>query len=162
VIWAWFVGGVIIIIFSWYRARSRSVGKERTLDQLTWQGALAIGLMQCLAMLPGTSRSLATILGGVLVGLGISAAVEFSFLLGVLTLLAATAYKTKDAGPVMFAQYSWPILALSTLSAWLSAVLAVKWMVGYLRKHDIRVFGYYRIGLAVIVGGLVYWGVVRE
>ena len=111
-------------------------------------------------MWPGTSRSLVTIVGGILVGLSMSAAVEFSFLLGVLTLTAATAKDALEHGREMLAAYGWLPLALGFVAAWLSAVLAVRWMVGYLNKHGLEVFGYYRIGLAIVVAALVLRGVL--
>jgi undecaprenyl-diphosphatase len=159
---AWLAGGLVILLYSWRRSARHDKAPGRTMLELTWQGALAIGFMQCLAMLPGTSRSLVTILGGLFVGLGLSAAVEFSFLLGVLTLLAATAYKSLDSGKVMLEAYSWPILLLSTFSAWLSAVVAVKWMINYLRRRDMSLFGYYRMAIGVIVLILVYFDVIRD
>ena len=154
---AWFVGGVAILATVFYRRRRRETqGEGKSLAQLTWKLAVIIGFIQCIAMCPGTSRSLVTIVGGVLVGLSLSAAVEFSFLLGVLTLCAATVYKAKDAGPLMVAEYGWWPMLVGSFAAWISAVIAVKWMVSYLQKHSMAVFGYYRIALAVIVGGAMF------
>lgn len=149
VVTALMVGGLAILWVSRIIQKRGAMGGE--LSSLTWRGALTIGLIQCLAMWPGTSRSLVTIVGGLLVGLEISAAVEFSFLLGMMTLLAATAYKAKDAGPVMLEQYGWTVMILGTIAAWIAAILAVKWMVGYLKRHSLVVFGYYRllVGAAV-------------
>jgi undecaprenyl-diphosphatase len=144
---AWGVGGVAILVVA-YGRKKREAGTGKGLSELSWQMALAIGSMQCLAMWPGTSRSLVTIVGGVLVGLGLAAALEFSFLLGVLTLCAATVYKAREAGPLMIAEYGWLPMIIGSLSAWLSAVIAVKWMVHYLKKHGMNIFGYYRILLA--------------
>lgn len=160
---AWFAGGVAILLTVWWR--KRRVGDEHqglTLDQLSWQMALGIGLIQCAAMWPGTSRSLVTIVGGVLVGLSLAAAVEFSFLLGVITLLAATVYKSKDAGPEMLDAYGWWPMILGSIAAWVSAILAVKWMVAYLKKHGMEVFGYYRIAIAIVVAVLLLTGVVAK
>ena len=133
-----------------------------TLDELVWSNAAAIGFIQCLAMWPGTSRSLVTIVGGLLVGLSLSAAVEFSFLLGVVTLLAATVYKIKDAGPTMLQSYGWSTMIVGTLAAYVSAVVAVKWMVGYLKRHGLQLFGYYRILLAAIVVAAMLLGFLTE
>lgn len=156
---AWFVGGVAILVVSW--AKSRKGGGPapgRGLECLTWRMALLIGLIQCLAMWPGVSRSLVTIVGGVLVGLSLPAAVEFAFLLGVVTLSAATAYDGLKHGREMLEAFGPLALFLGFLSAWISAVLAVKWMVAYLNKHGMQIFGYYRIALAVGVTILLLGG----
>ncbi len=148
---AWFVGGVAILAVAWRRRRLGTKLTGRPLEELTWQLSLVIGLVQCIAMWPGTSRSLVTIVGGLVVGLSLTAAVEFSFLLGVVTLLAATVYKLKDAGPEMLQAYgSWEMM-LGAIAAWASAVVAVKWMVGYLKRHGLELFGYYRVLLALTV-----------
>ena len=98
IIIAWVAGALVILALSRWIKQHRD---GRALEQLQWQHAVIIGLLQCIAMWPGTSRSLVTILGGLAVGLSMSAAVEFSFLLGLLTLTAATAYKSLKMGPGM-------------------------------------------------------------
>jgi undecaprenyl-diphosphatase len=147
VIAAWVVGGVLILALSrWVEARR--VGKE--LQQITWQAALVIGLIQCVAMWPGTSRSLVTILGGLAVGLSLAAAVEFAFLLGVVTLTAATAYTALKNGDGMVAAYGWPALLTGFIAAWVSAALAVKWMVGWLNRHGLTLFAWWRFAAALL------------
>jgi undecaprenyl-diphosphatase len=150
VIAAWIVGGVAILVLSrWINARREG----RDLSTLTAGSALVIGLFQCLAMWPGTSRSLVTILGGLLVGLSLSAAVEFAFLLGVLTLGAAAGYSAMKQGNGMIAAYGWPVLLAGFFTAWISAAIAVKWMVAYLNRHGMAVFAWWRFaaaGLAAI------------
>lgn len=126
----------------------------------TVRQALIIGLAQCLAMWPGTSRSLVTILAGVLVGLPLAAAVEFSFLLGVLTLTAATVYKGLQEGPAILALGAGPV-ALGVVAAWLSAVLAVRWMVDHLRRRGLGLFAVWRLGAAALVATLVLAGVLQ-
>ncbi|MEM6391615.1 MAG: undecaprenyl-diphosphate phosphatase [Planctomycetota bacterium] len=161
VVLAWLLGGVAILATAWWRKRrDQASGKGCGLEDMTWMMALGIGMIQCAAMWPGTSRSLVTIVGGVLVGLSLAAAVEFSFLLGVVTLCAATVYKSIDQGPIMLAEYGWGPMIVGSIAAWASAVAAVTWMVSYLKKHGMEVFGYYRIGLAVVVGGLLLGGVL--
>lgn len=155
----WFIGGVAILAVGFWKKRKSGdehVGKD--IDIMTWRMALIIGFIQCLAMMPGTSRSLVTIVGGVIVGLHIAAAVEFSFLLGVITLCAATVYKAKDAGPIMLDEYGWTPMIIGSVAAWLSAVLAVKWMVAYLKKHGMEIFGYYRIAIAITAAALILTG----
>ncbi|MEO7774553.1 MAG: undecaprenyl-diphosphate phosphatase, partial [Steroidobacteraceae bacterium] len=107
VIAAWIVGGIIILALAPWIARRR---EGRSLEQLLWQGALLIGFAQCLALWPGTSRSLVAILGGLLAGLSLSAAVEFAFLLGLITLGAATAYKSVQLGELMVETYGITVL----------------------------------------------------
>ena len=162
VVFAWFVGGVLILAVAWWR-RAHHEGPQygKSLLQLTWRAALIIGFAQCIAMWPGTSRSLVTIVGGVLVGLSLAAAVEFSFLLGVVTLGAATCYDGLKNGEVIFQRYDALAIFLGFAFAWASAVLAVKWMVAYLNKHGLQLFGYYRVAIAIIVGLLLVSGVLQ-
>jgi len=132
-----------------------SRGQARTgllLDEMTWPMALLIGFAQCIAMWPGVSRSLVTIVGGLLVGLSMSAAVEYSFLLGVVTLGAATAYDALKQGQIMLQTFDALPIAVGLLIAFISAVVSVKWMVSYLNRHGLAVFGYYRVALALAVG----------
>ena len=152
VIAAWVVGGVAILALSrWINVRRQGL----ELTALSWRGALVIGLFQCLAMWPGTSRSLVTILGGLVVGLSLSAAVEFAFLLGVLTLGAATVYTALKQGNGMIAAYGWPVLLAGFFMAWISAAIAVKWMVAYLNRHGLAVFAWWRFAAAGIAAVLL-------
>ena len=161
IVWAWLVGGLAILAVAWWRkAHDEGPRYGLLLDRLTWRMALIVGLAQCLAMWPGTSRSLVTIVGGVLVGLSLPAAVEFSFLLGVATLGAATAYKGLELGPEMIEAYGVLNLAAGFVAALLSAVVAVKWMVAYLNRHGMALFGYYRVAIAVAVAILLLIGVL--
>ncbi|MEM9884028.1 MAG: undecaprenyl-diphosphate phosphatase [Planctomycetota bacterium] len=178
IVFAWFVGGVAILATAWYRKRRvAEEGAGVDLPGMTVRMALLIGLIQCLAMWPGTSRSLVTIVGGVLVGLSLAAAVEFSFLLGVVTLCAATVYKAVlDTTPVvvdgqtvevllvrvMLDEYGWVNMLIGSVAAWASAVAAVTWMVAYLKRHGMEVFGYYRIAVAAVVAVLLLTGVMAS
>lgn len=162
---AWFVGGVAILAVAWFK-RNATPGARATglnLENITPKTAFLIGLLQCVAMWPGTSRSLMVIVGGLLVGLNMLAAVEFSFLLGMVTLSAASGYKMLKfvKQPELLQDYSVGVMFLGILAAWISAVLSVKWMVGWLQKRGVTVFGYYRIGLAVMVAGLLLAGIIR-
>lgn len=173
VIFAWIVGGIAILVVARQRRNltMKSVGID--LAEITWKMALIIGFAQCIAMWPGTSRSLMTIVGGVLVGLSLSAAVEFSFLLGVLTLGAATmkkavfpvhglpAYDGMLGGARLMIDYYGTLnLVLGVLAGMIAAIIAVKWMVNYLKSHGMEIFGYYRIGLGAVVLALALSGVI--
>ncbi len=173
VIFAWVFGGVMILATAWWAKRSGKRGEGVELLELTWKMALVIGLMQCVAMWPGTSRSLMTIVGGLLVGLSVRAAVEYSFLLGVLTLTAATAkkavWKVHDLDSaydvwlggtkLMWNHYGPLPLIIGVVAATVSAAVAVKWLVSYLQSHGLSVFGWYRIAVGCVIGGLVAAGV---
>ena len=175
IIGAWIVGGIAILATAaWKRRHPAASGGSDLLD-MTWKMALAIGFLQCVAMWPGTSRSLMTIVGGLLVGLSLRAAVEYSFLLGVLTLTAATAKKAlwKVSGEgidpsydvwfggtrLMWDTYGPLALVVGIVAATVSAALAVKWLVSYLQRHGLAMFGWYRIAIGVIIGGLTVAGV---
>jgi len=152
IVGAWFLGGVVILLVTYRRkASANSLSKGLSLESLTFRMAVIVGVAQCLAMWPGVSRSLITIVGGVLVGLSLPAAVEFSFLLGVLTLSAATAYDFLKHGEAMVQTLGWPPLIVGMLAAWGAAFFAVKWMVGYLNTHSMAIFGWYRVVLAIAV-----------
>jgi undecaprenyl-diphosphatase len=159
---AWFVGGLAILAFgAWQRSERGRVGTKTVFD-LNWRAAFAIGCIQCLGLWPGVSRSLVTILGGLAVGLGMTAALEFSFLLGVVTLSAATVYEAAKHGREMLAAYDAVPLAIGFIAAALSAAAAVSGMIRYLRWRGMDVFGYYRIVLAIVVAALLLSGRLTE
>ncbi len=156
VVAAWFVGGLLILIVHW--RNQRRTGDTRaglSLEEMTWKIALVIGIAQCIAMWPGVSRSLITIVGGMVVGMALPAAVEFSFLLGVLTLGGATAYDSLKHGQEMLQTFDILPLVVGLIFAFFSAVIAIKWMVAYLNRHDLAIFGYYRVFLALVVAVLL-------
>lgn len=149
---AWVVGGIVILLLSpWVQRRREGLD----LSQLSWRAAVLIGFVQCIAMWPGTSRSLVTILGGLAVGLSLAAAVEFAFLLGVVTLTAASAYAMLKSGDGMIAAYGWPALAMGFVAAWISAALAVKWMVAWLNRNGLAIFAWWRFAAAGIAAWLL-------
>ena len=159
VVAAWFVGGLAILAVSWHnRKNSRQAHEGLSLDDLTWRMALVIGFAQCVAMWPGVSRSLVTIVGGLVMGLSLPAAVEFSFLLGVVTLGAATAYDALKHGQIMLQTFAVLPIAIGLLFAFISAVVSVKWMVAYLNRHGLAVFGYYRIALSLVTAVWILTG----
>ncbi len=147
---AWLVGGIFILVV--LEGIRRKDGKP--LEGLSWQVALIIGLSQVLALWPGVSRSLATISAAMLAGLSVAAAVEFSFLLGLVTLGAATIYEGARRGTEIVAAFGWVSPLVGFLFAAAAAFLAVRWMVAWLRTRSLDVFGWYRIaaaGLAVLL-----------
>lgn len=153
---AWIIGGLAILFVA---RRLKAKGQRgRQLEDLTMRSALIIGLIQCIAMWPGVSRSLVTILGGALVGLSVPAAVEFSFILGLATLGGATCYELLKEGPAIYQMFGLASPAFGIVVAFVSAVAAVKWMVGYLNRHGLEIFGYYRIALGLAVAGLLLTG----
>ena len=161
IVFAWFVGGVAILVVSrWNRGRPDRPGL--LLEQLTWKHALLIGFMQCIAMWPGTSRSLVTIVGGLIVGMNLTSAVVFSFLLGVVTLTAATAYDTLQHGELMLEVFGFTNIAVGFVMATITAVISVKWFLAYLQKHGLALFGYYRIALAITVAVLMWMGLLAD
>lgn len=157
---AWFIGGIAILAIDYWMLGdpSSEAGKGKPVDQMSWVTALGIGILQTIAMCPGTSRSLITILGGLLLGLSLAAAVEFSFLLGVITLLAATVFKLVKSGDALFQQYDAGAMLIGAVAAWISAVIAVRWMLSFLKSHRLSVFGYYRLALAAVVACGLYLG----
>ncbi len=163
------LGGVFMIVLDRVKVRPmRREGTGKEIEDITWRGALAVGFLQCLAMWPGTSRSMMTIAGGVLTGLKPKAAAEFSFLLGLPTLGGACVYsllknikESADAGtPNMFEVLGIAPIVVGLVVATISAAVAVKWLVGFLNKHGLEVFGWYRILLCVVLGGLIATGFV--
>lgn len=151
---AWAAGGLLLLVIG-HRIRG---AKGLSLEALTVRAALLIGVAQCAALWPGVSRSLATILGGLAAGLSLVAAVEFSFLLGLITLGAATAYKVLDSGTAMLEAYGATEIVVGFLAAWVSAVIAVKWMVAWLSERGLAVFGWWRLAAATIVVAMLLTG----
>jgi undecaprenyl-diphosphatase len=153
---AWAAGGLAILLIG--RRRPRSSFSAKSMEDLSWRAALGIGAAQCLALWPGVSRSLVTIAGGLAAGLGPRAAVEFSFLLGLLTLGTATVHELFINGGKIVALFGWwrPLAGLLVAAA--SAWVSMRWMVAYLQRHSFAVFGWYRIGVAALVTALLHGG----
>jgi undecaprenyl-diphosphatase len=132
-----------------------------SVDEMTWRDALKVGIAQCFALIPGTSRSGATIIGGLLFGLSRRAATEFSFFLAVPTLVAAGAYDLyKNRG--MLEVQDAGMFAVGLAAAFVSAFLCIRWLLRYITRHDFTLFAWYRIvfGAVVLVTawtGLVSW-----
>jgi undecaprenyl-diphosphatase len=154
---AWIVGGAALLgLAGWLHHRSSSGdGGGIGLDQVSWQQALVIGLAQALALWPGVSRSLVTIVAGCLVGLALPAAVELSFLLGFVVLLAASGLEILRHGGDIIATYGWvnPLLGLAV--AFISAVVAIRWLLRIISGKSLAGFGWYRLGAGLLTLGLL-------
>ncbi|WP_165393296.1 undecaprenyl-diphosphate phosphatase [Rivibacter subsaxonicus] len=155
---AFVVGGLIILLverrhhaaFGEHDLGGRYHARVETVDDMTTLDALKVGLMQCLALIPGTSRSGATIIGGMVFGFSRKAAAEFSFYLGIPTLMGAGAYSVWKQRALL----SWadaPVFAIGLVFAFFSALLCIRWLIRYVSTHDFTVFAWYRI----VFGGLV-------
>lgn len=153
---SWIIGGLILIrIDRWLPAKEDHVD----IQSISFLTAFKIGLFQCIAMIPGVSRSGATIVGARVLGLSHSAAVEYSFLLGIPTILGACAKKLLDYRhdfDVLFTKEHIQFLGVGTAISFLVALLTIKWMVGFVRNHGFSLFGYYRISIGVLLS-LYLW-----
>jgi undecaprenyl-diphosphatase len=152
---AFIVGGLVIL---WVERRRRRPVVE-SVDDMTWADALKIGIAQSFALIPGTSRSGATIIGGMLFGLSRRAATEFSFFLAVPTLIAAGMYDLyKHRDLLSFADV--PVFAVGLVAAFVSAFVCVRWLIRYIATHDFSVFAWYRLVFGGIVLLSAYTGIV--
>jgi len=143
---AFIIGGFLIL---WAERREHRVHAE-TIDDMTWRDALKVGFAQAVAMIPGTSRSGATIIGGLFFGLSRRAATEFSFFLAIPTMFAATfydVYKHRD----LFSASDLDLFAVGGVVSFISAFLAVRGLLRFISRHDFSVFAYYRIAFGVLV-----------
>lgn len=127
-------------------------------SQVSYKLALGIGLFQCLALIPGTSRSGSTIIGATLLGASRYVAAEFSFFLAIPTMLGASLLKLLKAGFV-FSGFEWLVLGVGSVVAFVVSVIVIKFFMDYIKKHDFKAFGYYRIVLGIIV--LLYFGFIK-
>lgn len=140
--------GMLFIIVE-NRNKNR-VPKVETLEALTYKTALMIGLFQVLALIPGTSRSGATIIGAILIGTSRFVAAEFTFFLAIPVMVGASLLKLLKFG-LAFTASELTILLVGMFVAFIVSVLAIKFLMGYIKKHDFKAFGYYRIVLGIIV-----------
>src|SRR5689334_10699239 len=150
---AFIIGGVIILAVERRSFRPRV---EKTQD-MTWLDALKVGIAQCFALIPGTSRSGATIIGGMLFGLSRQAATEFSFFLAVPTLVAAGGYDFLK-NRALFSASDAGIFTVGSVAAFLSAFVVVRWLIRYVSTHDFKPFAWYRIAFGVMVLATAWLG----
>lgn len=149
------VGGLVIL---WAEKRAH-VARVQEVDDMSWRDALLVGCAQCLALVPGTSRSGATIIGGLFVGLSRKAATEFSFFLAIPTMFAATVYDLYR-NRELFSADDIAILATGFIAAFLAAFFTVKALVAFVTKHSFTPFAWYRIAFGLLVLGLWMGGVI--
>jgi undecaprenyl-diphosphatase len=157
---AFIVGGLIIL---WVEKRNKQrgdVARIDSVDDMTVLDAFKVGCAQAFALIPGTSRSGATIIGGLMLGLSRKAATEFSFFLAIPTLLAATVYSVyKDRALLSMADL--PLFGLGGFAAFVSAFLCVRWLLRYISSHDFTFFAWYRIAFGIVIIASAHYGWVQ-
>jgi len=156
---AFIIGGFIILWAEKRQTRPDTAPRIHDVDQMDWRDALKLGLVQCLAMIPGTSRSGATIIGGMLLGLSRKAATDFSFYLAIPTLIGAGAYSLyKERALLSMADL--PMFGVGLLFSFVSAWLCVRWLLRFISTHNFNGFAWYRIVFGVVVLATAWSGVV--
>ncbi len=161
---AFIIGGLIIL---WVEKRHKQRGKGPgyvaridSVDDMTALDALKVGCVQALALIPGTSRSGATIIGGMMLGLSRKAATEFSFFLAIPTLLGATVYSVYKER-AMLSMADLPLFGIGGFAAFVSAFLCVRWLLRYISTHDFTIFAWYRIAFGLVIIATAYYGWVQ-
>lgn len=153
-----FIGGAFVIIWAERREHNITI---LDVDDLSWRDALKLGLAQAFALIPGTSRSGATIIGGLLFGLSRKAATEFSFFLAIPTLIIASFYKLYKHRDVLELATDAPYFSVGLIAAFFSALLATKALLRYISHNDFIIFAWYRIGFGLLVLVTYYSGWVQ-
>ena len=153
-----FLAGGIFLIFMDHIIKEK---KDQTDDEISYKTAFKIGMFQVIAMIPGVSRSAATIIGGMVQGLSRKTAAEFSFFLAVPTMFAATVYKLYEfyKSGVVIEQNQITLLVVGNIVAFIVAILAIRSFIGVITKYGLKVYGYYRIAVGVIIILLMVMGV---
>ncbi len=153
-----FIIGALIILAVENRNRRTLFTRVDSVDDMTALDALKVGIAQCFALIPGTSRSRASIIGGMMFGLSRRAATEFSFFLAIPTLFGATVYSLYKERALLSAD-DLPMFSLGAFAAFVSAFLCVRWLLRYISSHDFRAFAWYRIafGIVVLATALTGW-----
>ena len=156
-----FIVGAFVILWAERRQRIRpDTVRVTSVDAMRWTDALLVGCAQALALIPGTSRSGATIIGAMLFGLSRVAATEFSFFLAIPTLFAATGYSLWKDATLLSAQ-ALPAFGVGFAAAFVSAFACVRWLIRYVSHHDFVPFAWYRIAFGAVILATAYAGVVR-
>ncbi len=154
------VGGIVIL---WVEKRQQKVRVDEqinTLDEITGRAALKVGIAQCFALIPGMSRSGATIIGGMLIGLERRVATEFSFFMAIPLLFGATGYELYKLHSLINVS-DLSILGIGFVAALISGFISVRWLLRFITTHDFRVFAWYRIVFGLLILATAYSGVIR-
>ncbi|GGC82934.1 undecaprenyl-diphosphate phosphatase [Undibacterium terreum] len=156
---AFIIGGIIILLVERKQGSANAQAQVNAVEDMSAVDAVKIGLAQAFALIPGTSRSGATIIGGMIFGLSRKAATEFSFFLAIPTLLGATVYSLYKERALLSAE-DMPIFGLGTVAAFISAFFCVRWLLRYISSHDFTVFAWYRIVFGLMILATAYTGVI--
>ena len=152
VIVAQIIGAFVMFYAEYWYGKSLMAGTRVEKEEISPAGAFGVGLLQCTALCPGTSRSMMTIVGGYFAGLDPRRAAEFSFILGFVTLTAASIYKSMKGGSVMIAVFGWSHVILGAVVAAITAAVCVRFLVHWLMRHGLAVFAWYRL---IVAAGLI-------
>ncbi len=147
---AFAIGGIIILVVERRLAKSKTPPRIDSIDAMTSLDALKVGLAQCLALIPGTSRSGATIIGGLLVGLSRRVATEFSFYLAIPTLVGAGVWSVWKQRDTLSAAHL-PVFAVGFVVAFVAALLCIRWLLRFIATHDFKPFAWYRIVFGIVI-----------
>ncbi len=156
---AFIVGAFVILWAERRQRRNPALIRIESIDDMRWTDALKVGCAQALALIPGTSRSGATIIGGMLFGLSRKAATEFSFFLAIPTLFAATGYELVKNRATLGGS-DWSMIGVGFVVSFVSAFLVVRWLLRYVAHHDFVPFAWYRIAFGIVILATAYWGLV--
>lgn len=155
-----FVGGIVLILFEyWFAKKAKLEVRIEHVDGspiITYKQAVIVGLVQSLAIVPGVSRAAATVVGGLALGLPRKTIVEFSFLLAIPTMAAATGLDLLKTG-ASFSVQEWQFLAIGFIVSAVVALLAIKWLLRFVIHHSFAVFGWYRVLMAILAFWVIFW-----
>jgi len=147
ILWSLLLGGIFLIVFE--KSHEEKSSATDDIESITYKQAAVIGLFQSIAVIPGVSRAAATIVGGLLLGLKRKTIVDFSFLLAVPTMLAATALDLVKEGSA-FSSADYGMLAVGFVTSFVVAILAIKWLLKFIKNHSFTAFGIYRVAIAIL------------
>lgn len=149
VVWALIIGGLLLVMFEWWYQKRFNDTETKNLTDLNITDALIIGLVQSVSMVPGVSRSAATVVAGLARGFSREAIVEFSFLLAIPTMLAATSYDLFKNGAI-FTTNEWEFLLMGAIISCLTAIIAIRWLIRFVQTNSFMIFGFYRLIIGLI------------